>query len=169
MRRALFLLLLLAGAAVFRAAPNVPTDRFDRTKSRIEALLGRRLHPVALPDKAPNPFFYVGPPPETRTQLFEVATEPNHPAPPKTEPSGVPTTGDEDVLAYFSAMIKVTGQLQVNGQPLLIINQAPYKEGDLLQMHGKDGITYYLRVIKISPNEVTLGYNDAIRAVPYKN
>ena len=162
--------LLFAAVLPGLVAALPAADRFDRTKARIDALLARRLHPPPAPDKLANPFTLVGTGPvgyNSRGALFAVTPEPAHTA--KVDAAGVPLTGDDDVLTYFSGMLKINGQVQVYGQPLLIINQSPYKEGDLVQMHAKDGVTYFLRVIKISPTDVTIGYNEATHTIPLRN
>ena len=54
------------------------------------------------------------------------------------------------------------------GQAQLIINQVPCKEGSSIPVHGKDDTTFYLKVIRIAPGELVLGYNDAVLTLPLK-
>lgn len=156
-------LLLALGLAVASAAAGKPAKsgsgssktapNFQRTKSRIDALLNPRLKPEPLPEIVPNPF-----------QLAEL------PAANTGDPKPVdkaPVSSDEEMLLYYGASLKISGVVRINDQTHLVINQAPYKVGDLVNLKTKDG-NVKLRVLGISPGELTLGLNDAVQIVKFK-
>ena len=62
--------------------------------------------------------------------------------------------------------LNVAGVIQINGRDHLIINQAPYKEGDVIIARAK-GQPVYLRLKVISRFTFTLSYNDSELAVKY--
>lgn len=138
------------GASGSKNAPN-----FQRTKSRIDALLGSRLKPEPLPETVPNPF-----------QLAELpVANPGDKDPKPVEK--IPVSSDEEMLLYYGASLKISGVVRINDQTHLVINQAPYKVGDTVGLKTKDG-TVKLRVLGISPGELTLGLNDAVQIVKFK-
>jgi len=158
--RSCLLLLALSGLAAGSSA----AERFDRTKARIDSLLSARVQLTPLPARIADPF---------AVSAAAAAAEPARGAPVAATPVAAPETPgalspDEQVLALFSPALKISGHLQANGLDHLIINQSTYKEGDLIEMRGKDNSTYYLKVIRIGNNELTLGYNDAVHVVPIK-
>jgi hypothetical protein len=132
------------------------TPNFQRTKTRIDALLTQRLKPDPLPDPLPNPF-----------QLAETApaptTQEKNPKPIDT----LPVSSDSEMLLYYGASLKISGTVRINDKTHLVINQAPYKEGDLLTIKTKDA-TAKLRVIGIAPGELTLGLNEAVQVIKFK-
>jgi hypothetical protein len=65
-------------------------------------------------------------------------------------------------------LLKIGGTVQFNGQLRIIIDQSPRKEGDLIFMDKKDSVIY-LRVIRITPFELTLGFNEAVQIIRLKN
>ena len=147
------------------AAPKV-VDRFERTKEHIDALLKLRLKPVPLPAVLPNPFQSSGTVPATPVTG---GPGPGTDQPPTTPPEPEkPLTDDDEILAHYAATLKISGQMMVNGLPHLIINSSPYKEGGLILVKGKDDTTFYLKVIRIAPNELTLGYNAVQLTLPLK-
>lgn len=142
-------LVLLAG--LLTGLPAAPGS-LERTQARINALLGARLQPKPLPEKPANPF-----------QVTAVAP-----------PAGAPATetllsGDAEILAYYAPTLKISGLVNLNGQAHFIINQSPYKKGDVILIKGKDKSVLYLKVVNIEPRELTLGYNDAVLVIPVKN
>lgn len=160
-------LLLAAAPAVAASAPAGPAlkkavDRFDRTKARIDALLRNRLQPEPLPASLPNPFLLT-----EAFSLTEVSRTPGDPPDHGAEPAGpetktpveaAPPGSDAELLAFYATTLKISGTVQVNGRLQLVINQSSYKEGDLILLHKKDA-TIYLKVVRIAPGELTLGYN----------
>lgn len=154
---------LAAPAAVPAIAPKA-TDRFERTKEHIDALLKQRLKPVPLPAVLPNPFQSSGTVPTgpgsgglSSPDQVVVPVEPEK-----------PLTDDDEILAHYAAALKISGQMMVNGLPHLIINSSPYKEGGNILVKGRDDTVYYLKVIRIAPDELTLGYNAAVFTLPLK-
>lgn len=156
---------VLAAPAAAPAAPKA-ADRFERTKNHIDALLQQRLKPVPLPAVLPNPFQVSSTTPAIN--LNDSPSAPNQVVTPPPEPEK-PLTDDDEILAYYAATLKISGQMMVGGLPHLIINSSPYKEGGLIQVKGKDDTVYYLKVIKIAPNELTLGYNAVQLTLPLNN
>jgi hypothetical protein len=152
--------LLLAGTTAFSA----PVDRFARTQEQINALFKRRLKPEPLPADLPNPFVLPGGAkgPDVKAPEGEGTTHPDKP------PEGdLPPGSDAEALARLVAKLKISGIVQLNGRLHLIINQSPYKEGDLILLGTKDAATY-LQVIRITPNELTLGLNQAVQTIKLK-
>ncbi|HKB56719.1 MAG TPA: hypothetical protein VKC51_03940 [Lacunisphaera sp.] len=142
------------------ASPARVPDRFEHTKEHIDTLLKQRLKPLPLPTVLPNPFQSSGGVTGPGANPEQSPTTP--PEPEK------PLTADDEILAFYAATLKITGQMMVNGLPHLIINSSPYKEGSLIQVHGKGDAIYYLRIVRIAPNELTLGYNAAQLTLPVK-
>ena len=71
------------------------------------------------------------------------------------------------MLVYYGASLRISGNVRINDLTHLIINQAPYKEGDTFSLKTKDG-TVKLKVIAIAPGELTLGLNDAVQVIKFK-
>jgi hypothetical protein len=156
--------LLLAATALAALAPaHGAADRFTRTKAQIDALLARRITPVPLPPQLPNPF-------QVTAETPRDAVRGGEPEPPRKPPveADTPPTDDAGILAYYAQRLRITGQVELNGRAHLIINQSPYKEGDLVLLHDRDTILY-LRVEKIAPTELVLSYNTATISLPLKN
>jgi hypothetical protein len=162
--------LLLSAATVLAApasgvpAPKKSTDRFERTKEHIDALLKNRLKPEPLPAVLPNPF-----------QLAEAAPTNTSPTP-GNEPTGheavvpveaAPPGSDAEFLALYAATLKISGTVLLNGRLQLIINQSSYKEGDVIVLHNKE-TNIYLKIVHIVPGELTLGYNGVEQTVKFK-
>jgi len=152
----------MAGAMIAAAPPKakkpalVPKDvDFQRTKSRIDTLLGARLKPEPLPDPLPNPF-----------QLAEVAPAPGADKTPKPV-ENLPVSTDSEMLLYYGASLRISGTVRTDGETHLVINSAPYKVGDILTIKTKDS-TAKLRILGIAPGELTLGLNDAVQVIKFK-
>ncbi len=152
---ALSLAAVIAGGAPARTGKPAPKNapNFQRTKSRIDALLSPRLKPEPLPETVPNPF-----------QLAELPPATNGDSKPVEK---TPVSSDEEMLLYYGASLKISGMVRINDQVHLVINQAPYKTGDTLSLKTKDG-TVKLHVLGISPGELSLGLNDAVQIVRFK-
>jgi hypothetical protein len=158
--------LLFSAASVFAApaatgkaagAGSKATVNFGRTKARIDALLAQRLKPGALPDTLPNPF-----------QLAETTPLPSsHEKDAKPPTEGLLPGSDSEMLLYYGATLRISGTVRINDQTHLIINQAPYKEGDNFTLRTKDAVVR-LRIIGIAPGELTLGLNDAVQVIKFK-
>ena len=154
---------LISAAVVSAAAPSkpkkpafVPKDvNFQRTKSRIDTLLGLRLKPEPLPDPLPNPF-----------QLAEVAPMPGSDKTPKPV-ENLPVSTDSEMLLYYGASLRISGTVRTDDETHLVINSSPYKVGDILTIKTKDS-TAKLRILGIAPGELTLGLNDAVQVIKFK-
>jgi hypothetical protein len=147
---------LLSAAGKTTRASGKPKDvSFQRTKSRIDALLGSRLKPDALPDPLPNPF-----------QLTEVVPASGPDKNPKPIES-IPVSTDSEMLLYYGASLRISGTVRTDDQTHLIINSSPYKEGDTLTIKTKDA-TAKLKILGIAPGELTLGLNDAVQVIKFK-
>ena len=81
-------------------------------------------------------------------------------------PPPAPVNPELQMLQQAAAALKVAGVIQINGRDHLIINQAPYKEGDVIIARAK-GQPVYLRLKVISRFTFTLSYNDSELAVKY--
>ncbi len=150
-----------AAPASSKAAPKKAVDRYERIQERIDALIKNRLKPDPLPAILPNPF--------QLSEAFPLTENPRTPGGPtdhssdpaahETKPpvDAPPTGSDAEILAYYAATLRISGTVELNGRPQLVINQSPYKEGDLILLRHKDA-NVYLRVVHIAPGELTLGY-----------
>ncbi len=166
--------LLLAAGSALPAAESKPgaaaaaeakkiNDRYALTRSRINALIGQRLHPTPLPASLPNPFYHTPP---------ELAADAN--ASPGNNPTDVapvpaaPDSSDIDTLMKYANALKISGVMTLNDRPLLTINQTLCKEGDVVPVGSKDH-PVYLQVQHITSQEVTFRLNDATYAVRLKH
>lgn len=142
-------LALLPLVPVHAAAP----ERTEQTRTRIEALLGRRVTPRALPETLPNPF------------QIGSATPGAGPAQPAGR-SG-PVEDDLSLLARYATTLRISGAAEIGGRSQLVINGTLFKEGDLLKVPHTEP-PEYLKLIGISRNEITLGYRAAILILPLR-
>ena len=148
--------LRLLPAAVLAAAlasAATATEKFDRTSGRIADILARRLLQKPFPAQLPDPFLLPG-------------------ATPPTAPVAVANTADASfsdiaALTRYAASLRVTGVLDIGGQPHLVINSSAYREGDLVKVRDTDPIDF-IRVLKIGPRTMTLGYGEATLEVPLR-
>ena len=139
------------------------SERYALTKARIATLLDQRLHPVPLPANLPSPFYH---PPATPAD----GTVPGVIGPP-AETAAVPAEADitdADTLKKFVDALKIGGLTILNGRQLLTLNQTLCKEGDIIPVDRK-GRTLYIKVVKITPDELTLGLNDDQQVVHIKH
>jgi len=169
------LALFLPGAlAANRPAGRNPApkaaDRFVRTKERIDNLLKSRLNPDPLPASLPNPFQLPAGMTLTEQRDGNPTDQPGgdsaNPTIPATTGPVIPTN-DTEALALYITGLKISGAVKLNGQLHLIINQSPYKEGDLILLN-LPSTTVYLQVIRITTNELTLGFNQAVQTIKLK-
>lgn len=161
-------LLLSAVTALAAPAPGVPaskksTDRFDHIKEHIDALLKNRLNPEPLPAVLPNPFFLAE---VTQATGASPADPAGHEKPVPVD--AAPPSSDAEFLAFYAATLKISGTVLLNGRPQLVINQSSYKEGDLIVLHNKE-TNIYLKILRIAPGELTLGYNGIEQTLKFKN
>lgn len=144
--------LLLAGIAAgpLRAAtPVIGAQLFADTNARIEDLFHFRNNPPKPPGPMDDPFRIGDAPLANNLNLNGTGTGPL--------PPGAP---DDVVLHQAAAGLVFGGILEVNGNQVLVINKAPYKEGGILAVRMQ-GTPYYLRIVQITSNSVTLGLNEA--------
>jgi len=142
--------------AAAAAALKKVTDRYALTKARIAALLDQRVHPTPLPTNLPNPFY-------RPSALPPSDNVPTTPAEVVTVPAAADIS-DADTLAHFIAGIKIGGTVVLGGQPHLTINATLCKTGDVIPAGTKDH-PVYISVVRITPDEVTLGLNQAEQTV----
>jgi hypothetical protein len=134
------------------------TDRYALTRKRIDALLEHRLHPVPLPANPPNPFY------QTPKELLD------EPAVAEPDTGPVPETADIsdiDTLRRFAAALKIGGVINRNGNLYLTINNTPCKVGDVITAGSRDR-PIYLKLVTLTPNEFTLGLNEATLPIPIR-
>ena len=163
-----------AGAVPVPAAAKAATHS-QHLRERIDALFKRRLKPEPLPVTLPNPFLVVSGgingkrPDGTESDPATGDDRDAHVGAPDPKPAEeTPPASDTEALAHYMATLKIGGALQLNGRPQLIINQSPRKEGDLIFLDNKDSMIY-LRVIRITPFELTLGFKEVEQTVRLKN
>lgn len=129
------------------AAPLNP--RFKQVREEIDALFQHRNQPPAPPDPRVNPFRPAGAAPVAAT--------------PAAKPAGAtpaPLSSDVALLQQAVATLKVGGYIEIAGRAHLVINTKPYRVGEVVQTKVQ-GESVFLRVRKISRNNVTLGLNAA--------
>lgn len=132
-------------------------DRYALTKAHIAALLGQRLKPAPLPAALPNPFAH------PTTDPTPAATLPGGPADNPAPPAG-PDESDAGTLAKFVATLRVSGLTVLNDVPFLTLNQRLCKAGDTIPVEARNR-TAYIQVLKITPDELTLGLNEERQVV----
>jgi hypothetical protein len=141
---ALILLLLATLPPPARAelAPNV----LRRAKARIEALLGNRRGASPTPVDPANPFNL----PQSGTITRE-----------ETVPAGNTAPTKSDTLTRLAASLNVSGYVQIQGVPHLIINRQAYRENDLIPVRETSGSVTFLHLKKITDHDFTLELDDA--------
>lgn len=140
--------------------PPPLSPRFQQVRDRIDALLGHRSETPPAFDPRKNPFRPAGAAPVEPTAVARSGAAATAPPPPVT------TGTDYQLLQAAAATLKVSGTIQLGGIGHLIINQSPYKEGDVLNARLKGQIVP-IRVKHISRYSYTLSLNDAELSVKY--
>ena len=138
-------------------APPPLSPRFQQIRDRIEVLFGHRNTPPPPADPRRNPFRAPGAAPVAAAP----AGVPAENAPPPTA-----AAVDLALLKQTAATLKVAGTIEIGGRAHLIINQVPYKEGDMINARAK-GQPVFLRVKHISRYSYTLSLNTAELSVKY--
>lgn len=146
-----------ANPAAKLGPPNPQAARFRQVRERVDALFRHRNEVPPPFDAHSNPFRGVGAIAPTAATGRSGAAEVPPPA---------PTNPDLALLQQSAATIKVAGNVEINGRQHLIINQAPYKEGDVIIVRVK-GRPVYLRLKEISRLTFTLSLNDSEFVVRY--
>ncbi len=166
----------LAGAValvVAAASTGRTLAQTERTQQRIDTLLKRRLKPDPLPVSLPNPFQVVSGTASRKADGSEAETAPpegdagnpgNSAIAPPPEESSVDSS--KEALARYAAKLKIGGLVRLNGQPQLIINDSPRKEGDFIIVEHKDAVTY-VQIVRIAPGALTLRLNEAVQTIKF--
>jgi hypothetical protein len=157
--------LAAATASSALAADTKVTDPFEPTRLKIEQLVKSRIAPEPLPAALPNPFTLPNIAPTTLADDGEVVVAAGQPA---AVAPGIEPGSDADILAQFAASLKISGMVERNGQRNFIINQLYYKEGDIILMDRKDPKSA-VKIVRVAPGELILGYNDVVQTVRLKN
>lgn len=148
-----YLLAAFVPLTLFAAAPA--TDSSAKIRQRIDALLTRRLLPEPLPADLPNPFETTSA--AARSRLIA-----------RTEPAAVATDPDReaiparhgDLLADYAARLRISGIMRLKDQILVVINDTPRKEGDLIPVPSTSP-RIHLQISRLLPDRVVLRYLDA--------
>ena len=150
------------------AKPGDPpaVDPFETVRVKIDQLLKARINPEPLPAVLPNPFTLpnaaVAPTGDDDLAPAEV------PVPAAAAAEGPEPGGDKEILAKFAETLKVGGLVQFNGQTSLYINRLLYREGDVLLMDKRDPKSA-VKIVRIAPGALTLGFNAATHVIRVKN
>jgi hypothetical protein len=160
----LLLTILFLAAAGVRAADEPPAKILPLAE-RIQSLLGPHLRPTPLPVTLPNPFAL------TRGSVEVVATAAAVTAAP-TEPTAKPVDPDNpavdiETLARCILRLRIGGTIEVGGITQLVVNQAPYREGDLISVNDR-GATVQLLLVQLNSSEITFRLRDATQVVRLK-
>ena len=148
-----------AKAPVAPVAPAPPplSPRFQQVRDRIDALFRHRSETPPAPDPRKNPFRPAGAAPVALAAPGSAASSQLPPVEPNT---------DAQLLQQGAATLKVAGTIQIGGLAHLIINQVPYKEGEIINTRVR-GQPVYLRLKNISRYSYTLALNAAELSVKY--
>jgi len=143
--------LLLGGSATAlrSATPVIGSQLFAETDARIEDLFHYRNNPPKPPGPMDDPFRVGEAPLASNLNLNGTGTGPLP-----------PDASDDAILHQAAAGLVFGGIIEVNNAQVLVINKAPYKEGGILAVR-LSGNPVYLRIVKVTPNSVTLGLNEA--------
>lgn len=141
------------------------TDPFEPTRLKIDQLMKARITPEPMPATLPNPFTLPNVAPTALNDDGEVTVSVGQAAP---VAAGLEPGSDADILAQFAASLKISGMVERNGQRNFIINQLYYKEGDVILMDKKDPKSA-VKIVRVAPGELVLGYNDVVQTVRLKN
>lgn len=143
-------------------APVTPplSPRFQQVRNRIDVLFHHRNEAAPAADPRKNPFRPAGAAPVV------VAPVASRSGAAVVAPPPAASNADLLLLQQGVATLKVAGTIQINGLAHLVINQVPYKEGDVLSVRVK-GQPVFLRVKNISRYSYTLSLNAAELSVKY--
>ena len=154
-----------AKSATAKLAEAKVNDPFEPIRMRIDQLLKARVNPEPLPAVLPNPFTL----PNAPTALaIDDDLAPASPQTPAAVPDGPEPGSDLETLVRFAATLKLGGMVALNGQTSLYINQLLYKEGDVILMEKRDPKSA-VKVIRIGPGGLMLGFHEAQHTVRLKN
>lgn len=147
----LFVLLLALVVAAAQTPPAAPAteakkDPFERTRTNIDLLLGRRVKPPAFDATKHNPFT-IGP-------AGGVLVDP------KTPDDPPPTASNEALLRTLAPRLRVTGFFSREGLSYVTVDGTPRKEGDFIIIQHQ-GSNVNLRVKLVENGRLVLGLGDA--------
>lgn len=137
------------------------TERYALTHKRIDALLGQRTNPVALPANPPNPFYQ-----SPKEAMPDLTAHPQDPAESGLVPEAADIS-DIDTLRKFAPGLRIGGVINRNGTLFIIVNNTPVKVGDIITLGTRDR-PIYVKLAELTPTEFKLTLNDATLAVPIK-
>lgn len=141
-------LLSLAFAARAGAAPTELSPEVLRgAKARIDSLLSARRDTTQAAADPANPFVLPASP--------VTAGEPVAPTP----TNDVPLT-KADTLTRLASLLKVTGYVQIQGVPHLVINRQAYRENDPVPVREPGGGVTFIRIKKITETDLTVELDD---------
>ncbi len=138
------ILLLMAMLLPATGAELTPAV-LKRAKSRIESLLGNRHGAATAPVDPANPFIL----PQNGPVASAVPTPTNT----------VPQT-KSDALTRLAASLNVSGYVQIQGVPHLIINGRAYQENDLIPVREASGSVAFVRLKQITESDFILELDD---------
>ena len=145
-----------AGTKTSAGATPPLSPRFQQVRSRIGALFQHRGETTRATDPRKSPFRPAGAAPVATVKAGPVGDL----APPTA------SAADLQLLKQAAVALKVAGTIQINGVAHLIINQVPYKEGEVINLRSKDQPAF-VRVKHISRYSYTLALNAAELSVKY--
>lgn len=139
--RHLALTFLLLATMLPAVRAELAPDVLKRAKSRVESLLGNRRGASPATINPANPFVL----PQSALTTQET------PAP----IGNVPLT-KSDNLTRLAASLNVSGYIQIQGVPHLIINRQTYRENDLIPVREASGSVSFILLKKISESDFVL-------------
>jgi len=136
-------------------APKPPplSPRFKQVRERMATLFSVRTETPPAVDATKNPFRVAGAPPPVVINK-------------EGKPEPAPVATDRVLLQQGVAQLKISGFVEREGHVHLTINQALYKEGDVIKVTVKTQ-TLYLRLSKVTRNSVTLTLNEAEQSLKF--
>jgi len=136
-------------AAAKPAAPPALSGRFLVVRDRIKALYGNRDEPRPPFDPRQNPFRTQAIAPAEPPPVARGTTTSPLPGAAGHAPATPPVDPNVTLLKLAAAQIKMTGFVERGGRMFLNLNQAFYKEGDVIKVTVKNQ-PVLLRITKLS-------------------
>lgn len=135
------LIALLVALLLPAARAELSPDFLRRARTRVDSLLGNRRGASPAPVNPPNPFIL----PQTAPTTQEA------PAP----VGDIPLT-KSDNLARLAASLNVSGYIEIQGVPHLIINRLTYRANDLIPVREASGSVSFLLLKSINEGNFVL-------------
>ena len=133
--------LLILVAMLPTARAELAPDVLKRARSRVESLLGNRRGASPAPINLANPFVQPQSPPTTQETPAPIGD--------------VPLTKSGN-LTRLAASLNVSGYIQIQGIPHLIINRQTYRENDLIPVREAGGSVSFLLLKTITAGDFVL-------------